>query len=107
MPSTRTWKPLDKADDAGRNEKVDEYRDRANAVVANVISPATVQAGGTSFRDVWKWRLRDGSKINPAFLMPDEAKIQAVVKSMQLDAEGVVGEGIEVYREQIVVSRRP
>lgn len=102
----RLLKLAEKAGDAGRDTAAETFQDRAAAVVPTVINVPTVKAKGTVFIDVWKFRVRDGSRINPAFLMPDEVKIGQVVKSTKMDAVGIVGDGIEVYVEKTVSSRR-
>lgn len=88
--------------------KAESFTSRAASVVAPTLVSQSTRAAGSSFRDNWKWRLKDKAKINPAFLMsvPNEAAIDAMVKSMKGDAISVVGEGIEVYNERVLASRR-
>lgn len=87
-------------------DKADRFEERAAAVVAPIIQADTQTAAGTSKRENWTFEITDPSKINPAFLMPDEVKIGKIVKSMKLDAVSVVGPGIRVFAEKILASRR-
>lgn len=91
--------------------RVEVLQDRAAQVVAPIIQAQTAKASGSSFRDNWKWRLTDRSKINAAFLMvvTNDPAIDAIVKSMKGNAEqikAVVGEGIEIYNDRGIASRR-
>lgn len=89
-------------------DKADAYQDRAAAVVAPVVQAETARVAGTSMRDNWKWRVKDKTKINDAFMMKvtNDAAIDGVVKSMKDEATSVVGEGIEVYNDRGLASRR-
>jgi hypothetical protein len=91
--------------------KVETFETRAASVVAPIIQSESTRASGSSFRDNWKWRLKDKAKINTAFLMTvtNDAAIDAIVKSMKGNAEAiaaVVGDGIEVYNDRGLASRR-
>lgn len=91
--------------------RVEVLQERAASVVAPIIQAQTARASGSSFRDNWKFRVTDKSKIKDSFLMTvtNDAAIEAIVKSMKGDAEAikaVVGDGIEVYNERIVASKR-
>ncbi len=89
-------------------DKADAFESRAAAVVAPIVQADTARVAGTAFRDNWKWRVKDKAKINEAFMMrvPNEVAIDGVVKSMKDEAPSVVGEGIEVYNERGLASRR-
>jgi hypothetical protein len=100
----------DRTEERG-NAKVDQFSTRAASVVAPIIQSESAKAGGSSFRDNWKWRLKDKAKINTAFLMTvtNDAAIDAIVKSMKGDAASiaaVVGDGIEIFNERILASKR-
>lgn len=88
--------------------KIEQFTTRAATVVAPVIQTESVKAGGTSFRDNWKWRLKDLSKVNATFLMTvtNNDAIDGIVKSMKDKAGSVLGEGIEIYNERGLASRR-
>jgi hypothetical protein len=57
-----------------------------------------------SARKVFKYRIVDASKINQEFLIPNDAAIKKVVTNMKKTAEKIVG-GIEVYEENLIISR--
>lgn len=80
--------------------KVEELQLREAMVVAPVIEREPPKVAGVSTRMVWKHRITDPSKINPAFLMPDEKKIAAQVKAMRGDAPSIIGAGVEVWQER-------
>jgi hypothetical protein len=98
---------------AGRVEekadaKVEVFEQRASSVVAPIVQAETARIAGTQMRDNWKWRVKDKTKINDAFMMKvtNDAAIDGVVKSMKDEAPSVVGEGIEVYNDRGLASRR-
>jgi hypothetical protein len=87
-------------------DKVDAYEDRASAVVAHVAIADTAQVAGTSFRETPQFEILDATKINAAFMAPDEVKIGRVVRSLGLEAVGVVGPGLKVTMKKGLASRR-
>ena len=87
-------------------ERAEVLEGRAAAVVAPIIQADTQSVVGTTKRENWTFRITDPSKINAAFLMPDEVKIGKLVKSMKGDAAALIGAGVEVYAEKILASRR-
>lgn len=58
---------------------------------------------GASFRENWKARIVDESMIPREFLMPDEKKINQIVKAMK-NLTNI--QGVEVYCEEITARRR-
>ena len=59
---------------------------------------------GISTTKVWKYEVTDPSKVNPAFLKPDIAKIGRTVRAAGVDAQSVVGQGVRIWRETQVSS---
>lgn len=91
--------------------RVEVLQERASQVVAPILQGGAAKASGSSFRDNWKWRLKDRSKINAAFMMvvTNDVAIDAIVKSQKGNAESIaaiVGDGIEVYNERVLASKR-
>lgn len=91
--------------------RVEVLQDRAAQVVAPIISRGTAKASGTQFRDNWKWRLKDITKINASFKheVPRDEAIDAIVKSQKGNAESIaaiVGAGIEIYNDRGLASKR-
>lgn len=73
---------------------------RASSIVAPIVQAPDLKAAGKSDRRVWKWKVKDAAKIDRKFLAIDEAKINALVRSMKGEAAELVGEGaIEVWDE--------
>lgn len=73
---------------------------------AVIVVSSVPKIAGTSLRKVWKWRLKDASKLRPEFLVPDEMRISQVVRAMKLQAGKTVGEGaIEVYEDNLIAMR--
>jgi len=70
--------------------------------VAPVILPAVEQSKGISYRDAWKYRIVDESKVPREYLCLDERKIGGVVRSLKGDAKIP---GVEIYSEKTVAGR--
>lgn len=77
--------------------------ERAKRAAAGEALPAP-KVSGVSTRETWTFEIVDEAKIERTFLMPDTAKIGAVVRSLHEAAEEVVG-GIRVRVEVGVASR--
>lgn len=88
----------------GQAEKAEVFQERADTVVAPVVTRAPPKVQGVSMREVWKFEVTDPSKINPAFLTPDEQKIRKVVQSMRGDAQELVGAGVRIWSEKTVAA---
>jgi len=88
------------------NAKADNLVARASTVVAGPVAPQTTKVEGLSNREVWKFEVTDPSKVNPAFLMPDEKKIGKTVKALKADAAALVGEGVRIWSEADFSARR-
>lgn len=86
--------------------KADKFEERAATTVAQVVAPAMGKTAGVSMRDNWTFEIKDPKKINPEFMMPDEIKIGRLVKSLQADAAALLGDGVRVYSERVLASRR-
>lgn len=96
-----------KRDAKGDADGANDAADRARAIVAPVIQKPLIRAAGVSIPKIWKHRVLDQRKIVPLFLMPDDKKIAATVKSLGKEAIDVVGVGsIEVFQEAHVSSAR-
>lgn len=52
-------------------------------------------------RKIWKFRIKDKTKIKMDFLVPDEKTIGELVRKLKDKAVNIVGEGIEVYYEEV------
>lgn len=78
-----------------------------HAPAPTVVVPTSVpRIAGKSSREVWRWRLKDASKLRPEYLQADELKISQIVRALKMGAVKAVGEGaIEVYSESSVSLR--
>jgi len=92
------------AAERGKTEKAAELVERAATVVAPVITREPPKVAGLQMRDQWEFTIVDPSKINPAFMMPDEKKIGATVRSLKGDAAAIVGEGVKVVCRKVPAS---
>lgn len=79
-----------------------EQRRKLEEEHPDAVIKAPIAEENVSYRDNWKWRVPDISKLAPEFKkeIPDEAKINAVVKSLKGETKI---EGVEVYNEPIQV----
>lgn len=91
-----------KAEAAGREERAAVLAERAAAVVAPVAQHAAPKVAGLSYREVWKFRVKDESQLPREYLTPDLAKLDKVVQALKADTTIA---GIEVYSERQVASR--
>jgi hypothetical protein len=72
-----------------------------------VVEIPKARAEGVSVRKKFGFRIIDPSKINPAFLMVDEAKIRKQVAALGADAASLIGAGVEIFEESVVSVRTP
>lgn len=86
--------------------KAEAFENRAASVVAPVAQSNTARVAGTQFRDHHEFEILDAAQINASFMTPDLVKIGAVVKSLKMDAVGVVGAGLKVTVRKILASSR-
>lgn len=86
--------------------KVEQFEERASSVVATVAIADTARVAGTSFRETFEFEIIDDTKINAAFMAPDLVKIGRVVRSLGLDAAGVIGAGVKIEPKKGLASRR-
>lgn len=86
----------------------DNLRARAETVVAAPVATAAPAAKGLASRVVWKVEVLDPALIPPAFLAPDLAKIDKMVKALKADAAAVLGgdKAVRVWSEQDFSARR-
>jgi hypothetical protein len=65
---------------------------------AVIVPRTTPKVAGISYREVWKFRITDSSKLPRDYTRPDEIKIGGVVRAMK----GVTNiPGVEVYCDRI------
>lgn len=86
---------------AGEPEAAQQVLEMPVVTPPPVLPPPRVE--GVSSRTAWKWKLVDASKVNRDHLMPDEKRINGVVRAMGRDAERIVG-GISVYAERVIAA---
>lgn len=92
------------ATEAKAVEKIEQLAERAATVVAAVIDREPPKVSGIASREVWKFEITDPSKINPAFLIPDETKIRKQVQALKGDAAALIGPGVRVWSERALAS---
>lgn len=99
-------KRRDEAARISADAKAEKYEERAATHVAPVVVADIGAAKGVGVRENWTFEITDRTKINAAFLMPDEIKIGKQVKAMKGDAAALIGEGVRVFNSPIVASRK-
>lgn len=91
------------AEEAGRGARAATLEDRASMVQAPVVESAApvgpVSTGGLKTRKVWRFRIKDATKVPDQFKMIDDKKIGKLVTALHKDAEDTVP-GIEVYYDE-------
>jgi len=90
--------------EARGEEKAQELELQAASTVAPIIHREPPRVQGVATREVWKFEITDPSKINPAFLMPDEKKIGAQVRALKGDAAALIGAGVRVWPERQIAA---
>lgn len=85
-------------------ERVAALQAQAATVVAPIAQRAVPKVAGLRFTEAWKFEIVDPSKINRAFLMPDEQKIRKQVLALKGDAASLIGEGVRVWSEKVPAS---
>lgn len=89
--------------EARAEAKVESLQSTAASVVAPVLQRETPKVSGVSGRRVWKFRIKDASKLPREYTMPDEKKIGGVVRAMKSDTNIP---GIEVWNEPDLAASR-
>jgi hypothetical protein len=102
----RLQKIADAAAAKGQHGKAEQFQERAQAVVPQVVQPEAPRAAGVAMPKRWVYKITDARKINAAFLCPDDTKIGKTVRAMGADAAQLIGEGIEIWQEKTLASRR-
>lgn len=83
--------------------KVANLEASAMSVVAPVIQADTPKVTGVARKLVWKFRIKDPSKLPREYLTPDEKKIAGVVRALKGDTKI---EGVEIWNEpDVAVSK--
>jgi len=91
-----------KAEQAGKTERADTLRDRADMVVAAPPVSAPPKIEGIATRQVWKFEVTDAGKVPDQYKVVDEKKVGAVVRALKGDTDIP---GIRVWAEEIVSAR--
>ncbi len=94
-----------KAEERGADVKAEQFRERADVVVAPLMVAEKPRVAGVALRKVWKFEIIDAKAINQSFCSPDEKKIRQTVNAMGLDAITVIGPGVRIFEDQIVSAR--
>ncbi len=85
-------------------EKAAQLEQRAAEVVAPIAQREVPKVAGLATREVWRFEILDASKINPLWLMPDEAKIRKTVNALKGDAAAAIGSGVRVWCDKQIAS---
>lgn len=99
---------LDKADRASYSGMVKalDLKEKATTTVAPVIAVQQPKVAGIATKQTAQFRIIDPTKINMAFMVPDEMKIRKQVNALKLDAKPIIGEGIEIWMEDSIAASR-
>lgn len=91
-----------KAEAAGKAEKAAELAERAQAVVAEVVTPAPTRAAGVATQQRWEFEVTDAKALPSEFTLPDEQKIRRVVQAMKADTNIP---GVRVFSSTTLAAR--
>lgn len=72
---------------------------QADTLESAPIEAEVVQTDGLSRVGVWRWRLKDITKLEPKYLQVNETLINGLVMKLKGGAQSFIGKGIEVYTE--------
>ncbi len=91
---------------AGRNEEAEAVLAQAETAVlqGGMMGSELPKLPGISFRTKHKGRVVDASKLDPKYLMPDQAAIDKVADALGKDADI---SGVEIYAVPVVTIRKP
>lgn len=70
-----------------------------------VVKSEAPKVEGVYSVDVWEYEIIDKTKINPAFIIPDEKAIGQTVRSMKERAQDIIGPGVKVTVRKDMRSR--
>lgn len=90
-----------KLEQEGEKQAAQELID-APIDVAPVVIPKAEAPTGISYRENWKYRITDASKLPREYLVPDDKAIGGVVRALKGETRIA---GIEVYMEKTVAGR--
>lgn len=90
-----------KLEKEGEKQAAQELID-APIEVAPVVIPKAEAPQGISYRENWKYRITDASKLPREYLVPDDKAIGGVVRALKGETRIA---GIEVYMEKTVAGR--
>jgi len=98
----RLEKQAAKAEAAGKVERADTLRDRADLVVAAppVAEPPKIE--GIATRQIWRFEITDAGKVPDQYKTVNEKKVGAVVRALKGDTDIP---GVRVWAEEIVAAR--
>lgn len=91
------------AAEAGRAERAETLRQRAEVVVSAPPTTVAPKVSGISERTAWKFEIVDASKVPDKYKTIDEKKIGGVVRALKGDTDIP---GIRVYEEAVLGARR-
>jgi hypothetical protein len=84
--------------------KAEVLQQAAAATVAPIVQAEQTKVRGVVTREVWKFEVIDPTKVAPAMMVPDEAKIRRTVAALKGDAGPVVGPGVRVWKETAIAA---
>lgn len=85
-------------------EKQGQYEAASEVIAQPIYVPPVVVAktvpkiSGVVFREIWKFRIIDASKLPREYLIPDEVKIGQVVRALKSSTNIA---GVEAYAEKV------
>lgn len=92
-------KKADKQEEKGQTEKAEETRMEAASIPVPVVEKKVGKVKGISYKENWKFRIIDESKIPRKYLIPNEKELGLIARS----TKGKVNvPGVEFYPEKIV-----
>jgi hypothetical protein len=91
------------AEDKGKPEKAAQLEQRAEAVVAPVVTLQRPVNTGIGDRKVWKFRIKDAALVPREYLTVNEVAIGGVVRALKGSTNIP---GVETYQESVIAVRR-
>lgn len=89
------------AEERGDTKKAEQFQERAQTVVAPVVTVAAPKVEGIATREVWKFEITDAAQVPREYLVVDESRVRKVVQALKGDCNIP---GVRVWKEDQIAA---